>query len=334
MPSSPDERLWSRIVELRVLPPSSMPATDWFSQNHERQQRLVDAAQQYLTSYPGGDHRDECIEIELATLFELGGQAGTLDALYRRIQEYIQSPPSPFAIEEAAWWMLMAGPTELAVNRAVVPERLGTSSPARIAAIRRYITDYPASRHTPWLAEQLFADAWNRGDRATMQDLVDRITAKFDRHPSALWMAAKLHQFTSLGEPVRIHFRAIERTFFDTADDRGQPVFIVVWSGFDPASVEAAHAIEQLRESRPNFRVYGVNLDESVARTDEMAALAELPWPQWNDGLGWGHEFVRTWGIRQIPAIMWIGADGTLCGVAEGAAWAPFAEAALSESSP
>jgi hypothetical protein len=113
------------------------------------------------------------------------------------------------------------------------------------------------------------------------------------------------------------------------ADDLvGRPTLIVVWAGFDSEARESAAAVERYRKDHPAFRVIGISLDETPDATREVCAAMGIEWPQVNDGTGWGGEFVRTWGVRELPFIFVLDRGGRLLGWESGEGWRGLADVA------
>ena len=67
-------------------------------------------------------------------------------------------------------------------------------------------------------------------------------------------------------------------------------------------------------------------------RHEALARELGLDWPQCNDELGWGGEFVRNWGVTHVPFVFILDRAGRLVGTATEADWAELARPALEPS--
>ena len=120
----------------------------------------------------------------------------------------------------------------------------------------------------------------------------------------------------------------------DTREAIGRPVLIVVWESTDADARRCVSRVEQFRRKHERLKVVGVNLD--MSREAMTAACTELgvTWPQFNDGLGPANRFAREWGVRRLPCVFVVDADGRLAGFAHDDGWEQLALIALAERSP
>ena len=322
---SPEEELWQSITVLTERAPTTQPSDDWFSVAERQRVALRDRVQLYLTVYPGGAHRDAAIRIELATLFEIGTlRGGALEPLCKRAAQILAAPPSEAAEHEAAWWRIVCerrGLPAATTRPASQPPRRDATDPALLNAYRDYVRNYPRSRHVPRLATLLFEDAQRRGDRAAAQAAVRHLGTHFPDHAATRALLAEWNREEAVGQPFRVMFRTADGELIDTRQYAGQPLLIVVWAGFDRTARKCVARIEKHRRAHPDVRVVGVNLDETG---DQMAAACQdlgISWPQWYDGLGWGAEFARTWGVRRIPWVFVVDREGRLLGSGSDDSW-------------
>jgi hypothetical protein len=324
-PPAPDEDLWREIVQVQT--PASRPTTQDAAALARQRQSLLARAQTYLAAYPGGAHRDEAIRLELRTLFELGTLGGgDLAPLAARVAAYLNNPPSPAATCEAAYWKIICARAGRA--SATTQPSSGPFQPVDaplLAAYRAYVEQYPASPHTPRLSEQLFDVALTRSDRPAMQHLAALLAREFPQDAITARVRAQLDREEAVGKPFWLTFPTGD-TLVDTREWTGHPVIIMVWAGFDEPSCQRAGAVETLRQARPELRVVGVNLDSDEAAMRLASQRLGLPWPQFNDGLGWANDFARKWGVRQIPRVFVIDKAGRLAGSTTGDDWRKLLE--------
>jgi len=325
--ASREKRLWASIATLAEPAPTTQPFESWFKQAQQRRRELVRRVRLYLSAYPGGGHRDQAIKLELTALFELGTlEGGALTELRRRLDALIRNPPSVAALHEAAYWALLCrrGTARSPASQPASRPTTGLDDELR-AAYREYVIDYPQSRYVPRLARLLFDDAAVRSDVAAMRDVVTRLQASFPEHVVTTTLEARLRRRSAVGKPFWPALRTVDGRELRRADFVGRPTLIVVWAAFSDSAVRCVDEIERLRAQHPDLVVIGLGLDETADQTVAAARAAGLDWPQCNDGLGWGGEFVRSWGVGELPFSFAIDGAGRLVGSAAGKGWRELA---------
>lgn len=321
--TSQELALWQSIATLRDSQPTTQPFERWFEGARRQRQALLDRTRLYLTLYPGGTHRDEAIKIELTALFELATLGdGTLTPLCERVSTLLRNPPSPAAEQEAAYWQIICGRAESAPTSQ--PTDM-SDDPALVAAYRRYVDRYPDSPQVPRLATLLFEDAVQHADRPTMLAMVELLRTRFPDHAGTEGVTAAWRRIEAVGHPFWLQGQTVEGEELDSRRYLGSPVIIVVWAGYDVAACRRAVAVELFRQTRPMVRVIGISLDETAEGAQAAARRLRLAWPQCHDGLGWGTAFVRAWGVRELPFVFVVGADGRLLGATGGEEWREWA---------
>lgn len=289
----------------------------------------------YLALYPGGTHRDEAIRLELETLYELGAlRGGDLSELCRAATGYSRNAPSRVAEEEAAYWLILCARSN-ATDGAGEPASQPATGPLRkldaasVAAMRDYINRYPKSRYVPRLAALLFDWAARRGDRECMLDLVKHVGTHFPHLATTKSLLGRWNRAETLGRPFHVDLSTPDGRRIRARDLLGRPALIVVWAGYDVAARDCAAAIEQYRQAHPELQTIGVSLEEAPAATRAACTALGIEWPQVSDGRGWGGDFVRTWGVREIPFVFVLDRGGRLLGCATDGRWRELADAAL-----
>ena len=351
-----EEALWQRVAALEQASPATQPYEKWFATAEQNRAALLDHVRLYTTLYPGGAHRDDAIRIELATLFELGTlRGGDLQPLCERVTEYLGAPPSQAAEHEAAYWEIICQrlwhrlPACVFTDKLPVPHTQPVAQASSLclhrqdagatpwpsldadlrAACRVYVERYPRSRHVPRLAGLLFEDAARRGDREDMRAAVECLGTHFPNHAATRAVLGEWNREESVGRSFWLACRTVDGRTLDTREYLGQPVVIVVWAGFDAAARQCVQKIEQFRKAHADLHVVGVSVDETVEATAAAGRELEIDWPQFNDGLGWGNEFVRSWGVTRLPYVFVVDRQGRLAGATAGDGWEAWARRSL-----
>lgn len=330
-PVDREQQLWERITPLTEPVATTQPFEDWFEAARRQRQVLLNRLRLYLTVYPGGAHRDEALRLELVTLFELATlRDGALDELCGRVEELLRAPPSADVGAEAAYWAIICR------HRAA---RSATSRPTSaplnapdamlLSLYREYLQAYPRSRYAPRIASLLFDDAARRADRAAMLEVVTHLRTHFAEHAATATLEGQWRRITAVGTSFWPALRTLDGRDVTRADYEGHPTLIVVWAGFDDRARRSVQEVDRLRSAHPELRVIGVGLDETAEQTAAAARELGLDWPQCNDELGWGGEFVRNWGVTHVPFVFILDRAGRLIGTATEADWAELARPAL-----
>jgi hypothetical protein len=122
--------------------------------------------------------------------------------------------------------------------------------------------------------------------------------------------------------------RSIDGAAIDTAQFAGDLVVICAWDSTRPASREIAREMESFIAAAPGRRAVGLCIADSPEATRQAVRDLAISWPQCNDGMGRGGEFVRSWGLRTVPAFIVIDRQGRLAGCADRSSWQKLAERA------
>jgi hypothetical protein len=337
-----EESLWQSIMVLRGSAPAAPPHADWFRVAQQRRTVLRGQLQLYLTLYPGGAYRDEAVRIELQTLFELATlEHGDFAPLCQRVQALLAAPPSPDAEQEAAFWEITCRrvaqvrarsaatqPTSAASQPEADP--LAVDDAETLAAFAEFLRRYPQSRYAPRLATRLYEAAAARGERGAMLAAVEHLGTHFPSHAATRALLAAWNRVETIGKPFWLAFKTSDGRSIDTRAWSGQPVLIVVWASFDASACQRVREVEAFRRAHPALRVVGVNLDDDAEHLEAATKRLGVDWPQFNDGLGWGNEFARTWGVRALPLVLVLDQAGRLVGATAEGQWVDWSAALLS----
>jgi len=321
-----EEALWQQVIILH----RALEATPWHGPTsgsaHRHAVDLCDRLRLYQTLYPGGQHRDEAVGLELNTLFALGtARGGSLTALRNRVAELLRNPPSQAAEEEAAYWDLLCRRFAADADHHAPSATTAPVSPPDAlsdAACREYLSRYPRSRHAPRLATLLFEAAARRGDRETMRIAVAHLGTYFPQHAATSDVLGTWNRLESVGGPFWLACRTPDGQLVDTREYLGHPVLIVVWAGFDEQARARVREVERIRIQQPAIHVVGVNLDRTEEEMRDAMRELGITWPQCHDRRGWGDEFVRSWGVREVPFVFVLDRAGQLVGATGGTDWA------------
>ncbi|NUQ50088.1 MAG: TlpA family protein disulfide reductase, partial [Phycisphaerae bacterium] len=323
-PVEPDEALWRRILELSTLPaaPASQPYEAHVADIRDRRTRLVELARSYRALHPGGRRRDEVIRIELQALFDLGAlDRGDFTALCREVDDLLRHPPSQDALHEAAYWAITCRRLSQADPRRPAFAALSPADARLIEEYREYIRRYPASRHVPRLAQIVGEAAHREFDEAIIDELADVCRRHHAGHATTRWLEGLLRRREALGAPFDAELTLLDGSVQRVSAWRGTPVLVVVWSAEEGVSEHRVREIAEFAGSKPELRVIGVNLDDSVAECSTAAARMGLTWPQHVAPFGPGGAFAQRWGIRRAPVVFVIDRAGRLVAVSEGSEW-------------
>lgn len=331
-----EEQLWRDALHAATEPDAAQPYEHWFSRSAQRRSSQLKAVRTYQTLYPGGVHCDEAILLELRLLFEIAVLRGEpLHALGQRAQELLRNPPNETTLHEAAYWQILC--QHCAASEPDSLPRFDQGEPTDAALVDRYrdyLDRYPSSHHTPRLATLVFEDALGRDDREVMNAMARLMEQHFPSHAATSLVLGRWRLTQTLGQPLRLLWQTIDQRRVDTSDSLGRPTLVVVWAGFDPPARTCVVEIERFRKQNPELEVIGISLDETPQRTRALCRQLEIPWPQVNDGQGWGGEFVRQWGLRQVPQVLVLDRAGRLVSVGGATQWQEPARSALQSARP
>lgn len=347
---APDAALWAEIEALAKVTATSQPIEQRQQSELRRLSRLTERTAAYLRNYPGGTHRDDAIQFELSAWFELGAlRGGRFDDLRARAADYAARPPSPAAEHEAAYWLLFCERLTAADARET-PRDMRQLDAEQAAAFARYVERYPSSRHTPRLAELAFAAAEARADAAEMARLSRLLDGHYQQHSTAEYLRGRLKRHAAIGQPLRFEGVSENGPAVSTDALRGGRGLLVVWAAWDAASREQLEEIRRYQSQHRDVKVITLRLDlpnEGLMRTGlfvttsapasastsaPATALTSAPasappgtaepnWPTDRDPRGRAAAFALEWGIRRLPCVFVLDAEGRLVAVAEGSEW-------------
>ena len=315
-----EEALWERIVALEQARPAKAEAHPVNAFEVQRRE-LLSQVQLYLALYPGGEHREDAVVLELQTLFELGALAsGRFDALAERRRVYAQSDDRALQAEAAYWQIILDR-----VTGAEGPAAVETGEPPRLdpklrRRYRAFLERYPESHRLPQLLGTLFDDALQRDALGDARVLAAFAGAQRRDSLLAEELEGRLRRRAAQGQPFPKQLRGEGSPLVDWASLAGRPLVLVVWNGHTPA---ARALLGELKTppSRPAALaviVLSVDPDPEAVQETYAAGDATLPahWQVVHLPNSWAAWFPRHWGVRRAPGGFVVDAAGRLVGVA------------------
>lgn len=138
----------------------------------------------------------------------------------------------------------------------------------------------------------------------------------FAQSPQAVQARAVLRRLELKGKPLKFGGETREGGFVNIDEFRGKPVLIVFWdSDSEPFQTMLPQLQRVIRPyGKSALTVIGVCLDESDKAMDAFVEQHGLAWPQvfYADPAKrhWEHPLVQFYGVRDIPSIWLVNADG------------------------
>jgi thiol-disulfide isomerase/thioredoxin len=123
-----------------------------------------------------------------------------------------------------------------------------------------------------------------------------------------------------VGKPFELAFAdATTGTPVSIKGLKGKVVVVDFWATWCGPCVAELPKMKELYQKyrRQGVEFIGVSLDQprDEGGLDKLAQFVEsneIPWPQFYQGDGWKSEFSSSWGIRSIPAVFLVDAEGKL----------------------
>lgn len=326
-PSATDEeRLWAEVETLRRACdiPTTQPNHLWFTNAAANRHDLLHRIELYQALYPGGAHRDEALRLELATRFEIAALTdASFQGLHERVSLAVKQPASESMIHEAEYWKsltsLLAGDLR---------EPADAEARKKVHAMwRSYMDRFPKSERTPGLAAILIDSTVTQNAfelpvtaphpdelqamRRELEQLHALLTSAFPEHMETARLTGVIRRWQTLGEPFRFTCNDAE-----THLTPGQgPIWIVAWASHNRASANL-RARARRDADRRNVRVLEVNLDaDNQPSPAEENSTRELRSRSRCAG-----RFLDDWGIRRLPTVFLLNAEGRLVATGEGPA--------------
>ena len=157
-------------------------------------------------------------------------------------------------------------------------------------------------------------------DEAQKEALNKRVEKDYPDSQSAQMLAGERKQREAVGKPFAISFTdAIKGGTVDSASLKGKVVIVDFWATWCGPCVAEMPKMKELyaKYRAQGVEFVGVSLDSApdAGGYDELTKFVannRIEWPQFYQGNGWESEFSRSCGIRSIPSVFLVAADGTL----------------------
>ena len=311
--------LLDAIKALRIAPfPDARTAADLDAAQRKRHARVAAAARKVVAMTHADAERqklftDAVFLMSSARLqLALAGDAESIDALYEDAEALYKRDPASKAAAEARFTLARFAH----MNAGRFPEDARWLDEFTRQA-RVFAGHFPAEHGR---AAKLLASAgWScelagRPDDAAA--CLSLITTQFPDTPESAAATAALRRLRLTGRVPQLGGDTLAGgvTAIDREPYRGHPTVVLFWSADNPACVRAATAAVDAAAAHPDLRVLSVCLDESEAAAKSFAAAADLPgevlFPADPDARGWEHPVARYYGVRDIPAVWLLDADG------------------------
>jgi thiol-disulfide isomerase/thioredoxin len=188
----------------------------------------------------------------------------------------------------------------------------GQASPA----IERFIAAHPKD---PRGAELLFFIAERPGLPADPK-LIDRIIKDYPDTDAARLAAGGKRQREGVGKPFELEFDDVTTgKHIAMKDLKGKVVVIDFWATWCGPCVASMPEMKRVYADYKDKGVefIGVSLDQpekdgGLTALKDFIKENQIPWPQYYQGDGWGAKFSSSWGIRMVPSLFVVDADGKL----------------------
>ncbi len=186
------------------------------------------------------------------------------------------------------------------------------------AAFDEFIAHHPKAPE----AGDLFYEyaSFRSDDPDTEINLLSRFVKEYPEHKSARIAAARLERMKSIGRDFELEFDdAISGKKIAMTNLRGKVVVVDFWASWcGPCMAEMPRMKELYAKYKDQgVEFIGVSLDRSQSEggLDALKAAVKrvgMTWPQYYQGDYWSSKFSNGWGVRSIPAVFVVDANGKL----------------------
>jgi thiol-disulfide isomerase/thioredoxin len=246
--------------------------------------------------------------------------------LIERWQDTMMSPATAAAtvaeIDEAIRFFTDRDRTKVARQmRAIATIRKSGDAPVQaMPEVDRFLADYP---NDPLGASLLGGFAQEVSARELKRRLLKRLIDTFPDGPAAKGARATLSLYDRLGKPFSLDFQdPIKNERVSTTSLKGKVIIVDVWATWCGPCVAEIPKMKALyaKYKTQGVEFIGVSLDRpesegGLVNVRKFVTKNEVTWPQYYDGKAWEGPLVEKLGIRSIPAVFLIDADGNLASI-------------------
>ena len=237
------------------------------------------------------------------------GQAEDVDKLYADVESLRNRDPQSKAAAESLHALVMFASTNArryGAQDARWLEELGRQ-------VRLFATQCPSD---PRAEASLFSagiscDAFGVEVEATR--CFETMVKLFPDGPRGLQAQAILRRLQLPGRSLELGGPTIDGGFVDAEKLRGRAVLVVFWASDNSRFQQLLPQLKQITQKYEKYlQIVGVCLDENEAAIDAFLEQSELTWLQIfdPDNRRWDNNIVKYYGVRSIPAIWLIDAQG------------------------
>lgn len=318
------ERLLYDIDQLRKRPlPQTRDMAELRGVQMSRNEQIVELATEAIARTHDQEDREEQFNEAVHNLMEarlqlaLQGKEEHIDLLYNQAESlYRRDPKSQAAIDAARVRVRFAH-----TNAMRFAEREPKWLQELAQQARTFAANFP--QEDIHAVELLYA----AGRSCELHGLTDEaiacyslVTRQFanSRNAKAAQVPAILRRLQLPGQPLELAGPERGGQFVRIEDYRGKAVLVVFWASGTPRVHDYLPSIREAQEKlgAEKLSVIGVNLDEDELALEAFVERNGLNWPQIFHAdpsrRRWDNPVARFYGLRDIPAVWLIDAEGTV----------------------
>lgn len=309
-----------RLVRMQALP-EKVDVQGIAAIQKERNRKIVDLASQSISATHDKPELAELFDDAIHQLMEarlqlaLSGDEENRAALYEDAASLFQRDPKSAAAAESSFVVAQFSHTQALKYARQEPKWLDEFS----RQARQFAANFP--QQDGRAVSLLLAAAWScelhrRTDEAIA--CYSLLAEKFPDSPQGQQARGVLRRLTLPGKPLVLAGPTIDGGFVTAEEFRGKPLLVVFWSSTAQPFVDKVAAFQEAtKKYEPQgLKVVGVCLDEDESAVDAFLEQHPLSWPQiWfskPDEKGWNNRLVKFFGVREVPAVWLVDAQGVV----------------------
>lgn len=268
----------------------------------------ADAAKDFYTRYPSHAQAGEAKQeyersLEMAVEF---GNTNKLAELEQVEAAHLKDPGTSeedrFRIRVGALMRANLKPDETDMEKQIT---------AFDGVARQLMKEFPKSAEPYEMIASLMGGVSPEKARAYAKEIADSTVATDAVKAQAKAAVEKLDR---IGKPLALSFTALSSNKVDLAAMKGKVVLVDFWATWcGPCVRELPNVKAAYDKLHPKgFEIVGISFDQDKAKLAAFIEEQKMTWPQYFDGLGWGNEFGKRFGIQSIPAMWLVDKKGVL----------------------